>query len=144
MRKKAGRGREYHRKRYAADAEVNRARANEYYRAHREEINARRKAKYRKACEAKWPRNVARAAEERARRKAEEEAYQEKYGKSDAGWAQYTPPSLEKIMHAKEKPEGVSEARWRIEISRRRMVAKARREGRDRDIDFLPHPDLLW
>lgn len=138
------RDREWQRRRYAADAEANRERALEYYRAHREEINAKRRRDYRKACEAKWPRNAAREAEERARRKAEEEAYVAKYGKSDAGWAQYAPPSLSKIMGAKERPEGVSEVRWRMELSRRRMVAEARREGRDRDIDFLPHPDRLW
>lgn len=48
--------------------------------------------------------------------------------------------SARSIMEAKEKPKGVSAVRWRIELSRRRMV---RRLGK-KEMDFMPNPDTLW
>lgn len=48
--------------------------------------------------------------------------------------------STEIIMRARKKPQGVSDVRWRIELSRRRMVAKT---TRTKELPCLIHPDLL-
>ena len=51
---------------------------------------------------------------------------------------------LRDITRAKVKPAGVSDIRWRMELSRRRMAAKERGDGGKGDLAFLPHPDWLW
>lgn len=48
------------------------------------------------------------------------------------------------IMRAKVKPKGVSDVRWRIELSRRRMAAKEKAGGGIGNLSTLPHPDRLW
>ena len=51
---------------------------------------------------------------------------------------------LRDIMEAKVKPEGVSDVRWRIELSRRRLAAKERSGGGKGDLASLPDPDIMW
>ena len=48
------------------------------------------------------------------------------------------------IMKARVKPEGVSDVRWRIELSRRRLAAKERSGGGKGDLASLPDPDIMW
>lgn len=48
--------------------------------------------------------------------------------------------STETITRARKKPQGVSDVRWRIELSRRRMVAQT---TRIKELPCLIHPDLL-
>ena len=48
------------------------------------------------------------------------------------------------IMEAKVKPERVSDVRWRIELSRRRLAAKERSGGGKGDLASLPDPDMMW
>lgn len=52
--------------------------------------------------------------------------------------------TLRDIMEAKVKPEGVSDVRWRIELSRRRLAAKERSGGGKGDLASLPDPDMMW
>ena len=51
---------------------------------------------------------------------------------------------LHYIMEARVKPEGVSDVRWRIELSRRRLAAKERSGGGKGDLASLPDPDMMW
>ena len=51
---------------------------------------------------------------------------------------------LRDVMEAKVKPEGVSDVRWRIELSRRRLAAKERSGGGKGDLASLPDPDMMW
>ena len=52
--------------------------------------------------------------------------------------------TLRDIMEAEVKPEGVSDVRWRIELSRRRLAAKERIGGGKGDLASLPDPDMMW
>ena len=51
---------------------------------------------------------------------------------------------LHYIMKARVKPKGVSDVRWRIELSRRRLAAKERSGGGKGDLASLPDPDMMW
>ena len=51
---------------------------------------------------------------------------------------------LRDVMEAKVKPEGVSDVRWRIELSRRRLAAKERSGSGKGDLASLPDPDMMW
>lgn len=51
---------------------------------------------------------------------------------------------LHDIMRAKVKPKGVSDIRWRMELSRRRLAAKERSGGGKGDLASLPDPDMMW
>ena len=51
---------------------------------------------------------------------------------------------LRDVMEARVKPEGVSDVRWRIELSRRRLAAKERSGGGKGDLASLPDPDMMW
>ena len=51
--------------------------------------------------------------------------------------AEWCPTPLLRIMKAKRKPDGVSDVRWRMELSRRRMC------GRDGNVEFVRDPDAI-
>lgn len=144
--------REYYKKRKADRAAYQReyrrkhkaeyvAYCRQYYQEHKAEYAAYQR-EYRAMCretkkerEADEPRRTRRKRKTPGGRMTREELRMLK--------CQRTVP-LRDIMEAKVKPEGVSDARWRIELSRRRLAAKERSGGGKGDLASLPDPDMMW
>ena len=129
--------REYRRKHKAERAAYQR----EYYKKHKAEYVAYAR-EYRAMCrgmseglEAEEARHTRRKRKTPGGRMTREELRMLK--------CQRTVP-LRDVMEAKVKPEGVSDVRWRIELSRRRLVAKERSGGGKGDLASLPDPDMMW
>lgn len=140
MKHKADRAayqREYRRKHKAKYV----AYCRQYYQEHKAEYAAYQR-EYRAMCretkkerEADEPRRTRRKRKTPGGRMTREELRMFK--------CQRTVP-LRDVMEAKVKPEGVSDVRWRIELSRRRLAAKERSGGGKGDLASLPDPDMMW
>mgnify|MGYP004642906957 CR=1 FL=1 len=144
-----------------AAADRRREYQREYYRKNRKKYIAYQRKyramyrKMRKELEAEEARRIRREAEEarRIRREAEEAGLIGRERKTPGGRptreelrllkCQRTVP-LHDIMRAKVKPKGVSDIRWRMELSRRRLAAKERGYGGKGDLASLPDPDMMW
>lgn len=121
-----------------------------YYEAHREEICA--KARAARAADPEAHREAQRRYLERRRRGedtasaaqrelAEIAANEARLGLPPVmdAWRRSRSVSMRTIMGAKKKPSGVSDARWRMELSRRKMV----RMSGEAAVSSLDHPDVL-
>lgn len=126
------------------------AQRRRYYEAHREEICA--KARAVRAADPESHRESQRRYLERRRRGedtasaaqrelAEIAAEEARLGLPPVmdAWRRSRTVSLRTIMAAKKKPSGVSDVRWRMELSRRKMV----RMAGEAEASFLDHPDVL-
>ena len=144
--------REYYKKRKADRAAYQReyrrkhkaeyvAYCRQYYQEHKAEYAAYQR-EYRAMCrETKKERE----AEEARRTRRERKAPGDRMTREELRMfkCKRTVP-LHYIMEAKVKPEGVSDVRWRIELSRRRLAAKERSGGGKGDLASLPDPDMMW
>lgn len=137
----ADRRREYQREYYRKHKAEHAANCREYYRKHRKKYIAYQR-KYRAMCrkmreelEAEEAGLIGRERKTPGGRPTREELRLLK--------CQRTVP-LHDIMRAKVKPKGVSDIRWRMELSRRRLAAKERSGGGKGDLASLPDPDMMW
>lgn len=147
----ADRRREYQREYYRKHKAEHAARCREYYRKHRKKYIAYQR-KYRAMCR-KMRKELEAEEARRIRREAEEAGLIGRERKTPGGRptreelrllkCQRTVP-LHDIMRAKVKPKGVSDIRWRMELSRRRLAAKERGYGGKGDLASLPDPDMMW
>lgn len=148
--------REYHRQYYQERKADRAAYQREYRRKHKAEYVAYCRQYYQehKAEYAAYQREYrAMCRETKKEREAEEARRTRRKRKTSGGRmtreelrmlkCQRTVP-LSDVMKARVKPEGVSDVRWRIELSRRRLAAKERIGGGKGDLASLPDPDMMW
>ena len=134
--------RETHKEKYAA---YNRA----YYKAHKEKYAAYNREYYKahKAERAAYMREW--CAKEKRREERREADWEREYNirptrEEMRMLSCRETVSLYNITRAKTKPKGVSDIRWRMELSRRRLAARERSGGGNGSLATLPHTDIIW